>query len=108
MKIKYRVWDGKTMWYPHESKNPFSMNPSGTVITVKSSKDGKSIDMTLRLDCYTMLWTGLEDVNGSYIFDGDITKNGIGVIYEIYWHKQICAFYQRICNKENFERQGYD
>lgn len=75
MKIKFRVWDGKKMWYPEDEENWLVSIDGGLCKTyVTEDNEGTLFDTTSEFPGEYLLWTGRADSESQKIWVGDIIK----------------------------------
>lgn len=69
--IRWRVWDGKKMWYPGGKGNSFTIRPDGRIdFEGRDAGEYYSVDFK----CIAMLSTGMVDKNEREVWVGDIVS----------------------------------
>lgn len=71
--IKFRVWD--------------KVDYMSTPFTIQDVQSGA---LGFTKDCPIMQYTGINDVNGKEIYEGDLVKTSMG-IKEVFYHKSMFA-----------------
>ncbi len=90
MKLRYRVWDGKKMWY-HDGV--FYIDQDGELF--EEDSDGYHFDLTSTNDCIYMLFTNHSDINKREIWEDDIVsvKHADGEVVKclVFWCASMCS-----------------
>ncbi len=105
--MKYRIWSKLSNCYTHEPCYPGSslhcasnyyLDTDGNIVdfitTIGANQDDATKDIVNQEDYTIEEYTGLNDIKGNRIFEGDIVKQKIGRKYEynvVVWNT--CGWY---------------
>jgi len=105
--MKYRIWSKLANCYTHEPCYPGSslhcasnyyLDTDGNIVdfitTIGSNQDDATKDIVNQEDYIIEEYTGLNDIKGNRVFEGDIVKQKIGHEYEynaVVWNT--CGWY---------------
>lgn len=105
--MKYRIWSKLSNCYTHEPCYPGSslhcasnyyLDTDGNIVdfitTIGSNQDDATKDIVNQEDYIIEEYTGLNDIKGNRVFEGDIVKQKIGHEYEynaVVWNT--CGWY---------------
>ena len=79
--LKFRAWDGKTM---HNRVEELYLHPRETINIDNGEKTV--------FDVVLMQFTGLHDVKGVDVYEGDIVKGKEGLTYKVFYHDAYPAY----------------
>jgi uncharacterized phage protein (TIGR01671 family) len=97
--IKFRVWDGKTMWYRGSLQidmMPFDLSKH-TFFEFEGVESGEIVVGNATREVQLMQFTGLTDKKGKEIYEGDIIKKHFGATvptFVVAWHTERAMFIQ--------------
>jgi len=79
MKIRFRIWQRGTMYYPKERGSDYELEDwyislSGSLCLIGPDYDGCDIEHYEKHAAIYMLSTGVKDKNGKEIWEGDILE----------------------------------
>jgi hypothetical protein len=96
---KFRVWDKDNKEMLYQGSNTTYNN---SVMDCRIVLDELGFDVLVRLygkdeyeyrnNCELMQYAGLYDKNGKEIYEGDITKDPDGNVFEVVWNKGAASF----------------
>lgn len=103
-RFKFRIWDNVTNKMIHLPRHFNAIMVNGTVCIVESfqnmngfykKKVSKEFDDAVLMQCID-----LKDKNDKVIYEGDICKDKLGNLFEVYFDNRYCCFFLRNKNKE--------
>ncbi|MGI8216732.1 YopX family protein [Bacillus cereus] len=98
--IKFRVWD-KVI--PRDLQEIEDGVASGEIVEWDYVKKSSYLMDGLNGKYPIMQYTGVRDLQGNEIYEGDIVKNAFGEEYKIIWDEKRCQFIAVTTNEDGSE-----